>query len=76
MKHQVVFDEGKVDGEYRAGRDCRNHIAICSCGYRYSGTFNEVAKRGATHVELFNLNAEPREWSNPGRRTNMPFHTW
>jgi hypothetical protein len=78
MKHSITHDDGRnEDGEYRLGRDPRNHICICtSCGYRYAGTSNAVARRGAEHVEIFNRNAEPREWSNPGRRTNMPFHTW
>jgi hypothetical protein len=77
MKHAITYDNGRdKDGEYRVGRDPRNHICICTCGYRYAGTSPAVARRGAEHVEIFNRNSEPREWSNPGRRTNMPFHTW
>ncbi len=72
--HRITHDDGSRDGEYEAGRDCRNHLVTCSCGYKYSGTFNEVERRGEIHIEKFHQ--EYRAWNDPRRSTDMPFHTW
>jgi len=78
-EHKITHDDG-LDPEwhdcYLPGRDARNHLVTCSCGYRCSGTFLEVEKRGTVHVELFNRNDEQHAWNNPRRQTNMPLHAW
>jgi hypothetical protein len=42
------------------------------------GDGRETASGGTQGATLWTRLSipEPREWSNPGRRTNMPFHTW
>jgi hypothetical protein len=75
--HKLNHDSGQgEDGKYHPGRDPRNRIVTCSCGWGYSGTFREVEHRSATHVEIFERNNEQRAWNDPRRATNMPFHTW
>jgi hypothetical protein len=79
-EHKITHDDGLDPEEwhdcYLPSRDPRNHLVICTCGYRYSGTFRDVNQRGANHVEIFNRNDERRDWNDPKRSTNMPFHTW
>ena len=48
---------------YKLGTDANNHIAHCSCGWKYSGTYLEVRRVGAVHCEEANHLA----WHDPKR---------
>ena len=77
MTHQLSHDTGlDRDGECLPGRDCRNNVIRCSCGWAYSGTYRDVEHRGATHVDVFERNDERRKWNDPRRATAMPYYAW
>ena len=58
---------------HREGTDANNHMAVCTCGWKYASTYLAARARGKLHVTFFGN--EYRAWDNPFRTTMMP-STW
>ena len=64
ISHSLTHDTGKDDdNRYFKGRDARNHVVRCTCGWAYSSTHLDCKSHGLDHVVEFN----PRRWDDPKR---------
>ena len=74
--HHLTYDLGRPQGSktYYPGRDSRNIIVRCSCGWAYSGMLFTCEQRGLIHTGAFRR--ELREWTDPDRRAVMPGHSY